>query len=87
MKRILVTGGSGLVGKAIERVLKEAENQRPDEEWIFLSSKDGDLRDPVAVKTIFDKHRPTHVIHLAAMVIKQFKSSSFLIILYNQRYL
>ncbi len=67
-KRVLVTGGSGLVGKAIEIVLKESENQRRDEEWIFISSKDADLREPVAVKALFDKHKPTHVIHLAAMV-------------------
>jgi len=67
-KKVLVTGGSGLVGQAIQIVLKEEENQRPDEEWIFLSSKDGDLRDPLAVRAIFDKHKSTHVIHLAAMV-------------------
>ena len=39
---ILVTGGSGLVGRAIqEAVLHES---LPNEEWIFLSSKDCDLR-------------------------------------------
>lgn len=42
-KRILVTGGTGLVGKGLEKVV-ETEEKRPDEEWIFLSSKDGDLR-------------------------------------------
>ena len=41
-KVIMVTGGTGLVGRAIERVAKE--QNRPDETWIFLSSKDGDLR-------------------------------------------
>jgi len=41
-KRILVTGGSGLVGKAIEQVVKEGEG-KADEQWIFLSSKDADL--------------------------------------------
>lgn len=40
-KVILVTGGSGLVGRAIQQVVK-SEN-RADEKWIFLSSKDGDL--------------------------------------------
>ena len=39
--RVMVTGGTGLVGKAIEAVVKE-EN-RPNETWIFLSSKDADL--------------------------------------------
>lgn len=40
-KIVLVTGGSGLVGKAIEAVVKE-EN-RTDEKWVFVSSKDADL--------------------------------------------
>lgn len=38
------------------------------EEYIFLSSKDGDLRDMDATKAIFEKYKPTHVIHLAARV-------------------
>ena len=41
-KRIMVTGGSGLVGKALEEVVTKEES-RSDETWIFLSSKDGDL--------------------------------------------
>lgn len=41
--RVLVTGGSGLVGKAIERVVKQEGGARKGEEWIFLSSKDADL--------------------------------------------
>jgi GDP-L-fucose synthase len=45
-KRILVTGGTGLVGQAIKFVIEKDEEfgQRSDEEWIFLCSKDGDLR-------------------------------------------
>lgn len=41
-KRILVTGGTGLVGRAIEKVVADGEGQ-PDEEWIFVSSRDADL--------------------------------------------
>lgn len=41
-KRILVTGGTGLVGKALVEVVA-TEEKRLDETWIFLSSKDGDL--------------------------------------------
>ena len=46
---VLVTGGSGLVGKAIEHVINtEPEGSRfgkkPGETWIFASSKDGDLK-------------------------------------------
>ena len=67
-KRILVTGGSGLVGKGVQRALEDPANRRSDETWIFLSSKDGDLRDAKVVEEIFEKHKPTHVLHLAAFV-------------------
>lgn len=41
--RVLVTGGSGLVGKAIEHVVLQEGGKLEGEEWIFLSSKDADL--------------------------------------------
>lgn len=62
MKTVLVTGGSGLVGKAIEKVVGGAEN------WIFLSSQDGDLRSLKDTRRLFEIHQPTHVVHLAAIV-------------------
>ena len=40
-KRILVTGGSGLVGHAIQAVV--AEEPQADEDWFYLTSKDADL--------------------------------------------
>ncbi|XP_058030365.1 GDP-L-fucose synthase isoform X3 [Ahaetulla prasina] len=66
-KRILVTGGSGLVGKAIQKVVADGE-QRPDEKWIFVSSKEADLTNAAETAALFEKHKPTHVIHLAAIV-------------------
>ncbi|XP_053333157.1 GDP-L-fucose synthase-like isoform X2 [Clarias gariepinus] len=66
--RVLVTGGSGLVGKAIEFVVREEKYESKGETWIFLSSKDADLTNAVETREIFKKHQPTHVIHLAAMV-------------------
>jgi len=63
---ILVTGGSGLVGQGIKDYVDN--NANPDEEWVFLSSKHGDLRDRKATEAIFEKFKPTHVIHLAAKV-------------------
>lgn len=63
---VMVTGGSGLVGSAI-RDFVEA-NPVEGEKWIFLGSKDGDLRDRKATEAIFEKYKPTHVIHLAAKV-------------------
>jgi GDP-L-fucose synthase len=49
MATVLVTGGTGLVGKAIEHIINaEPENsrfgKRHNETWIFASSSDGDLR-------------------------------------------
>jgi len=65
-KVILVTGGSGLVGKGIEKVLET--EKLPDEDWIFLSSKDANLLSESETEALFARHRPTHVIHLAALV-------------------
>lgn len=42
--KILVTGGSGLVGRAIETVLNTTEYKNVDEEWYFATSKEADLR-------------------------------------------
>ncbi|NWZ36541.1 FCL synthase, partial [Brachypodius atriceps] len=72
-KRILVTGGTGLVGRAIEKVVADGGG-RPDEEWIFVSSRDADLTSSSETKALFERHKPTHVIHLAAMVGGLFKN-------------
>jgi hypothetical protein len=40
--KILVTGGSGLVGSAIQWVIRNGATN--DEDWVFLSSADADLR-------------------------------------------
>ncbi|KAM4629479.1 GDP-L-fucose synthase-like [Polymixia lowei] len=72
--RVLVTGGSGLVGRAIQHVVKEEEGSREGEEWIFLSSKDANLMNMEETRAVFQKHQPTHVIHLAAMVGGLFKN-------------
>lgn len=62
MKKILVTGGSGLVGKALQSVVPNSKH------WTFLSSDDGDLRSLDDCRRIFELYKPTHVIHLAAIV-------------------
>lgn len=72
---IMVTGGTGLVGSALQAVV--AEQAVSNETWVFLSSKDGDLRDLEATKAIFEKHRPTHVIHLAAFVGGLFRNLKY----------
>jgi len=62
--KILVTGGTGLVGNAIN----EIHNQYNNYKFIFLSSKDGDLCIINNVDNIFKKEQPDIVIHLAAYV-------------------
>lgn len=66
MKRVLVTGGTGLVGQGIRIAMEKDKHE--NEQFIFLSSKDADLTDYQATKACFEKHSPTHVIHLAAKV-------------------
>lgn len=45
---ILVTGGSGLVGQAVKHVINTEIDPKfgalSGEQWIFLTSRDGDLR-------------------------------------------
>lgn len=41
--RVLVTGGSGLVGMSLQRVVKEMGGAKEGEQWKFLSSKDANL--------------------------------------------
>ncbi|GAA5824656.1 hypothetical protein JCM11251_005290 [Rhodosporidiobolus azoricus] len=82
-KRILVTGGTGLVGQGIQHTIKtEAVGSRfgkfaEDDEWIFISSSAGDLRDLKETMAIFEKYKPTHVIHLAALVGGLFKNMKY----------
>lgn len=59
MKKILVTGGSGLVGSYLQQELSEA---------IYISSKDFDLTNQKDVENMFSTHKPDTVIHLAAKV-------------------
>lgn len=66
---VLVTGGSGLVGQGIKTFIDQDPKVKENgENWIFLSSKEGDLRDRKETEAIFEKYKPTHVIHLAAKV-------------------
>merc|ERR1712126_307754 len=65
-KVILVTGGSGLVGRGIQQVV--STDTRPGETWVFLSSKDANLLSEAETNAVFEKYKPTHVIHLAALV-------------------
>jgi len=73
VKVVLVTGGTGLVGKGIEAHLA---HRGTEDKWIYLGSKNGDLRKLEDTRKIFEQYKPTHVIHLAAMVGGLFKNMS-----------
>ncbi|CAF1382198.1 unnamed protein product [Adineta ricciae] len=76
-KRILITGGTGLVGSAIKHVVEnEPDRDKRNEEYFFISSKDCDLRNREETEVLFKKYQPTHVIHLAALVGGLFRNLS-----------
>ncbi|ETN68704.1 ubiquitin--protein ligase [Necator americanus] len=54
-------------GDSLQKITS-TEDQRSDEKWLFIGSKDCDLSDLQATRKLFEDVRPTHVIHLAAMV-------------------
>ncbi len=58
---ILITGGSGLVGNAIK-------NLNYNMDMIFIKSRDYDLTNLDQTKLMFEKYKPSYVIHLAANV-------------------
>ena len=72
METILVTGGTGLLGKSLENVVDKKKYN-----WIFLSSKDGDLRIESDTLKIFELHKPVYVFHLAANVGGLFKNIKY----------
>jgi GDP-L-fucose synthase len=59
MKKILVTGGSGLVGNYLKKIIPNA---------IYITSKDYNLIKENEVKQMFIDHNPDTIIHLAARV-------------------
>jgi GDP-L-fucose synthase len=56
---ILITGGTGLVGKYLQHYLKDG---------IYLGSRDYDLTKEDQVIAMYEKYRPNVIIHLAAKV-------------------
>ena len=73
-KVVLVTGGTGLVGKAIESVVESNKEQFVSYRFVFIGSKDADLSDAGQTRALFERVRPQYVIHLAAMVGGLFKN-------------
>ena len=59
MNKILVTGGSGLVGRYLKQIMPDA---------YYISSNDYDLTREHEVELLFKKNKFKTVIHLAARV-------------------
>lgn len=57
--RIVVTGGSGMVGRSLKKIMPDA---------IYLSSKDYDLTSERGVAKMYQDLQPKAVVHLAAKV-------------------
>jgi GDP-L-fucose synthase len=69
IKTIVVTGGSGLVGRALKQI-------KNDYFMIFLDSKMCDLRNYNETLTVFKEINPYAIIHLAACVGGLYKNMS-----------
>lgn len=83
-KVILITGGSGLVGKAVEEFVRtKGAADAADETWVYLTSKDGDLRDRAQTFAVFEKYKPTGVLHLAAFVGGLFRNLKYKVEFYR----
>ena len=66
--KILVTGGSGLVGQAIQKLILSSVSLSKACEWIFLSSREFNLLNIEDIDKMFSFHNPDMVVHLAANV-------------------
>jgi len=80
--KIIVTGGSGLVGQAMQSVCHDSEHT-----MIFLSSADCNLLEKDQVKQLFENERPDAVIHLAACVGGLFKNMNQKVEMYEKNML
>lgn len=72
VKKVLVTGGSGLIGNAIQQI--SSQYKGGEYEFIFLSSKECDLKCFDSTLKYFQEVQPDYVIHLAANVGGLFKN-------------
>merc|ERR1740133_904105 len=82
----LVTGGTGLYGSAIREFVETSESESVAD-WVFLSSSDGELRDRKQTEAIFERVKPTRVIHLAALVGGLFANMSRKVEFYRENML
>jgi len=71
---VLVTGGTGLVGTAVQSIVNSDKNQFKGLKFVFVNSKDADLSDLTQTRSLFERTKPDYVIHLAALVAGFYKN-------------
>lgn len=64
---VLVTGSTGLVGRAFQRIIKNTRHI-DNHYYYFVSSKDANLCDPEECDLLYRRVKPDMVVHLAAKV-------------------
>lgn len=74
MKKVLVTGGFGLVGQGIQNISLAYKSKY---QFIFVKSSDYDLSSMEQTKEMFSTILPDYVIHLAACVGGLFKNMNY----------
>lgn len=80
--KILVTGSSGLVGSAVKKISPNYSH-----EFIFTTSKDGDLTNYNDTLKLFSYYKPDCVIHLAACVGGLFKNMNYKVDMFEKNVL
>ena len=78
--KILVTGGTGLVGQAIQSI----KDKYSEHTFIFSSSRDCDLINYLDTYRYFSQIKPDYIIHLAAIVGGLFKNMNHKVDMYDQ---
>lgn len=82
--KILVTGGTGLIGSAIQRYIDEINPELGQSaRWMFVGSSPYNLLHYNDVEKLFAYFRPTHVIHLAAKVGGLYKNQRAKLAMYQ----
>ncbi len=80
--KILVTGGSGMIGKNLQQINKTNENI-----WLFPNSTEMNLLKEESIDKYFNEHKPDFIVHLAANVGGLFKNLKYKVEMFRENIL